>query len=92
MMAMRFSIRDLLLVTALLAMALGWACHWRVLERRDARRRDYIERAKDRLRLTMGQNRQMRSLLEKNLFHQNERGYIILPTRDKLPEDLENEP
>ena len=84
---MKFSIRDLLLVTAIVALGLGWFCHWKVLEQRHAKRGEYIERLKDRLCLTIGQKNYIRSILERD-----GRRYVIFDIGCQLPPDLESEP
>ena len=50
----RFSIRELLLVTLVVAMGLGWLSHWQAMERRHAKRGEYIEKLKDALRIEIG--------------------------------------
>ena len=84
---MKFSIRDLLLVTMIVALALGWFCHWRIQEHRHAKRGEYVERLKDRLRLTIFEKSYLQGILERN-----GRRYVIPHFGSQLPPDLENEP
>ena len=79
--------RILLLVTAIVALVLGWFCHWRVQERRYEKRGEYVDRLRDRLRVTIGEKNYIRGILERN-----DRRYIIPPVGGQLPPDLENEP
>lgn len=84
---MKFSIRDLLLVTVIVALGLGWFCHWRVLSRRYDQRGEYTERLKERLGETLFQKTYILNLLERD-----GRRYVIPTLRAGLPADLENEP
>jgi hypothetical protein len=85
---MTFSIRDLFLVTLCVALAVGWFCHWKSLDRRYATRGEYVERLKDRLARTISENNYRQQLLE-----QGPRRYVIPPLPPSfLPPDLQNEP
>ena len=84
---MRFSIRELFMLTLIVALVLGWFCHWRVLDRRQEKRGEYIERLKDMLRRTTYQKDYLAHILKRE-----GRGFIFPNRSSPLPPDLENEP
>lgn len=83
----RFSIRDVLWLTLALSLALGWYMHYRSLENRYAKRRDYIERLKDELRISIGAADFFHDMVAKD--HPD--GEFAFP-HGRLPPELEQEP
>ena len=80
---MKFSVRDLVLVTMIVALAVGWWVDRRAVARRDALRSEYIKNLKDALRTSLEHNEMYR------MKHGDIRG---LHRRVDLPPELENEP
>ena len=85
----RFSTRDLFWATLVVALALGWFCHWRANSLRYERRSSYIEELKSSLRLHIGlannyqhELRQLRPYFD----------YDFMDDGGGLPPELENEP
>ena len=79
----KFTIRELLLLTLIVAMGLGWWLTYQGMERRYARRTVYIEKLKDALRAQIGYNKSLTSA---------EQWVDAMPLPGDLPPELENEP
>jgi hypothetical protein len=86
----KFSIRDVLWLTLVVGLALGWLVHYRALESRHARRSEYISRLKYELGMSIGRTDALLDALGKT-FAKNV-DWSILSGRGDLPPDLENEP
>lgn len=83
----KFSIRDVLWLTLVVAVAAGWFVHYRAMERRYSRRSEYISQLKDALGMSIGRAEAYRGLLRK------EYGMISISFKSaQLPPELANEP
>ena len=83
----RFTIRELLLLTIIVAMGLGWWLTYRAMEHRHARRSAYIEKLKERLRWELGWRARFDTYENRMKL-----GLGGMRTKAKLPPELENEP
>ena len=82
----RFSIRELMLVTLVVGLGIGWFLQWRTLAHRHARRGEYVEALKDELRLKMGENEALNDAMRAE--HGN---YTVTFKKGTLRPDLQDE-
>jgi len=80
---MKFSIRDLLLVTVIVALVVGWGVDRGARAGRDAVRSEYINKLKDALRESLTLNKMCRM---------QHKSIIGMYPNVQLPPELENEP
>ena len=80
---MKFSIRDLLLVTVIVALLLGWWIDRRAAARRDAVKSEYIKKLKKELLFDIG---------ELKLYKMQKGSIRGMHPNVRLPPELENEP
>jgi hypothetical protein len=80
---MKFSIRDLFLVTMIVALGLGWWTDRRAASHRDALKSEYIKKLKKELLFDIGELK----------LHQMQKGHVRgIHPNVHLPPELENEP